>query len=310
MYNYNTLCEKFFQYKQFLNYKYTTDKIVLNQIKEFLIKNNVTEITKNVTEEYARINSNISPNTLARNMGVFREFCKYLNLQGIPCYQIPNKLYPQNHNNFTPYIFSKKEIKKIYKNLNFIDKNYHYPYYKKVSYPLIIKILYQTGMRIGEVLKLTYNDYKENSYFILRDTKSCEERIVVLPNDLNFEFNNFYCKFKNCNEINDKIFNISYTGIEKYFHKLLMLSEIKKDDNGPRIHDLRHTFITHTIQKFIKDGLDLNNILPILKAYVGHHSIQSISYYFHMTNDILNELNTISEKNLGYLIPKVEEKIL
>lgn len=45
-------------------------------------------------------------------------------------------------------------------------------------------------------------------------------------------------------------------------------------------------------------------MLPILQAYVGHNSISSTSYYFYMTNDILNELRTLSEKKLGYLIPK------
>ena len=45
--------------------------------------------------------SNLNSNTIARNMGVFKEFCKYLSLQEINCYQIPNKIYPQNHHNYT-----------------------------------------------------------------------------------------------------------------------------------------------------------------------------------------------------------------
>ena len=121
MYNYNTLCEDFFQYKQFLGYKYKTDKVVLNEIRDYLIKNNISEITKETIENFARINANISSNTLARNMGVFREFCKYLQMQDVPCYQIPDKLYPQKHNNFSPYIFSYKEMKIIYNNLNCIN---------------------------------------------------------------------------------------------------------------------------------------------------------------------------------------------
>ena len=160
-------------------------------------------------------------------------------------------------------------------------------------------------MRIGEVLNLTYSDYLEESYFILKKTKNNEERQVVLPEKLNNEFKIFFYKFKNCNNSNDKIFVCSISAIEKYFYKVLKLSNIKRINNSPRLHDLRHTFITHSIQMFINNGEDLNNMLPILQAYVGHNSINSTSYYFHITNDILNELRNLSEKELSYIIPKI-----
>src|SRR5699024_6921209 len=118
MYDYNKLFLDFLQYKRYLGYKYKTDEIVLKEIVQYLTENNIEIITKAVIEDYARLNSNLNSNTIARNMGVFREFCKYLSLQEINCYQIPNKIYPQNHHNYTPYIFSHEEIKQIYQNLD------------------------------------------------------------------------------------------------------------------------------------------------------------------------------------------------
>ena len=160
MREYNTIFDEFIQFKHFLGYKYKTDEIVIKEIKNYLIENNITKITKEVTENYARLNPNISSNTISRNMGVFREFCNFLKYQkGIDCFQIPNKIYPQSHNNFIPYIFSYKEIKLIYSNLDKPLKNYHYSYYKQIAYPLIIKILYQIGMRIGEVINIKLKDY-------------------------------------------------------------------------------------------------------------------------------------------------------
>ena len=305
MYNYNTIIQEFLQYKKFLGYTYRSDEIILKEIANYLISNNIEIITKEVVENYARINPNLSANTIARNMSTFKELCNYLKINDIPCYQIPKKLYPQNSQSYNSYVFSRDEIKRIYSNLNFVNCEYRYPYYKKIIYPLIIKILYQTGMRIGEVLNLTYSDYLEESYFILKKTKNNEERRVILPKKLNNEFKTFFNKFKNCNNPNDKIFVCSISTIEKYFYKVLKLSNIKKRNNSPRLHDLRHTFITHSIQTFINNGEDLNNMLPILQAYVGHNSINSTSYYFHITNDILNELRNLSEKELSYLIPKI-----
>lgn len=302
MYNYNTLISSFLQYKRSIGYKYKTDEIILKNIANFLIDNNVTEITRDITERFARINENINQNTLARNMNVFREFNKYLILNNIDCYQISLKLYPQNHNNFLPYVFSCEEIKAIYSNLDYIYNSPNYNYYRKLLYPLIIKILYQTGMRIGELLNISINDYKEN-YFILRNTKNSQDRKTMIPISLKAEIKKYYLKFyAQCN--NDKLlFNAKRSVIEIYFKKVLKKSNIVLTDKGPRLHDLRHTFIVHTIEKFRKEGKNIDEMLPILQAHVGHQSLSSLAYYFHLNNDILTELKDFSNNNFNTIIP-------
>lgn len=306
MQEYNTLFKEFIQYKHFCDYKYKTDEIVLKEIITYLIQNNIVKITKEVTLDYARINSNLSSNTIARNMGVFREFCYYLKTQkNIDCYQIPTKIYPQNHNNFTPHTFSYNEMKLIFTNLSKPLQNYRYTYYRQTIYPLIIKILYQTGMRIGEVLSIKVKDYiNELSLFKLTDTKNNEERYVAIPDKLNNEITKFVSKFYLNKQVNELIFKVSEITIEKYFKKVLSICNIKITDKGPRLHDLRHTFVVHNFDKAIKKGKDINSILPILGAQLGHKTLNSLSYYFHINKDVLKTVNSISEKELGYLIPE------
>ena len=306
MHDYNKLFLKFLQYKRYLGYKYKTDEIVLKEIVKYLNDNNINVITKEVIENYARLNSNLNSNTIARNMGVFREFCKYLSLQDINCYQIPDKIYPQNYRNYTPYIFSHKEIKQIYQNLDKPLNTYHYDYDKKILYPLIIKILYQTGMRIGEVLNLEIDHYKDG-YFHLIDTKNNEERLIVLSDSLNKLINNYINKFTYKFISNNKLFQTTESTILKYFNKVLKLSNITKTDKGPRLHDLRHTFVVHLIEKWIKEESDVNVLLPVLQTHMGHKSLESLSYYFHLNHDLLNHVNKISEENLNSLIPRWED---
>ena len=66
------------------------------------------------------------------------------------------------------------------------------------------------------------------------------------------------------------IFKVSEGTIENYFKKVLTISDIKITDKGPRLHDLRHTFVVHNIDRAIKKGKDINSILPILGAQLGH----------------------------------------
>ena len=305
MQDYNTIINNFLQYKHFLGYKYKTDEIVLNEIKNYLLENKVDIITKEVTEDYARINSNLRPNTIARNMGVFRELCKYIKQQDIECYQIPNNIYPQNHKIYIPYIFSHEEIKNIYNNLETPISNYHYRYYIQKAYSLIIKLLYQTGMRIGEVLNLTRDCYNyELGIFTLKETKNGQERNIAIPDDLNERINEFCNKFVYDKE--DKIFKTSIGSVNNYFKKVLKVANIKITDNGPTLHCLRHTYVVHNIEKAIEDKVDLNVFLPILQSQLGHQSLNSLSYYFHITNDVLKVVNKISEEELAYLISEVK----
>lgn len=309
MYDYNTLCDEFIQYKLSLGFKYKTDNVIINEIKNYLIQNNVSIITSEITENYARLNQNLSSNTIARNMGVFRNFCHFLKYQkNIDCYQIPPKLYPQNHNNHIPYVFTKKEIKIIYSNLYTPLNNPHYTYYHQKAYPLIIKILYQTGMRIGEVLNLKLEDYKRDiSVFEVKDTKNGEDRYVAFDEKLSRQIASFCDKFFYNVSDNEKLFKISECAVLIYFKKVLRLFNIKLNDNGPCLHSLRHTFVVHSIENAMKNKNDVNTILPILQVQLGHKSLNSLSYYFHITNDVLGTINSISEQELGYLIR--EEKI-
>lgn len=303
MQDYHTLSKKFLQQKRSLGYRYKTEEVILNEIVRFL---GDREITKEVMEEYARINKNRHSNTIARNMGVSREFCKYLKTQGIDCYQIPEKIYPQNHKNYTPYIFSHQEIKTIYGNLEIALKGYHYSHYQKLTYPLIIKILYQTGMRLGELLSIKKQDYLiEDGCFRLKDTKNDQERLVFLPENLKREMNFFIHKFNHQWNIDLKIFSISSSTIEKYFYKVLKLSNILRKENSPRVHDLRHTFVVHKIKEYANEGKDINVMLPILQKHLGHQSLKALSYYFRLTKDILMDIKQISEEKFNNLISEV-----
>ena len=239
-------------------------------------------------------------------MGVLREFCKYLKTQGIQCYQIPKKIYPQKHKNYTPYIFNHQEIKVIYQNLKIALKGYHYSYYHKLAYPLIIKILYQTGMRLGEVLLIQRQDYSiEDGCFCLKNTKNNQERLVFLPENLKQEINFFVCKFNYQWKEESFIFSISSSAVEQYFYKVLKLSNIPRRENSPRVHNLRQTFVIHRIKEYINEGKDINVMLPILQKHLGHQSLKALSYYFHLTKDILEDIRIISEEKFNDIIPKV-----
>ena len=312
MNNWEELGNDFIKYKQYLEYKYKTDSIVIKEIIHFLNKENIIEITKDTIEKYAKSNPNLKPNTISRNIGTFREFCKYLKIQDISCYQIPLKLYPQHHKKYIPYIFSKEEIKLIINNSYLVAKEGYYSYKREQILPLIFKLLYQTGMRIGEILNLKVKDYKEEC-FLVEHSKNGEERLIYLSEELNQEILKFHLKF-HYNVSNEEYFfqlrngkKIKISTIDNNFYKILKRSNIKRKENSPRVHDLRHTYIVHCIEKWLKEKKDINIMLPILQTHVGHSSLKSLEYYFQITQNMINEIGKISESKLGKLIPEFKD---
>ncbi len=56
---------------------------------------------------------------------------------------------------------------------------------------------------------------------------------------------------------------------------------------GPRVHDLRHTFVVHRMTSWYRQGVSPQNRLPYLAAYLGHKDIHSTLIYLTITQELL-----------------------
>ena len=70
-------------------------------------------------------------------------------------------------------------------------------------------------------------------------------------------------------------------------------------DKGPRVHDLRHTFICHNIQKWAEAAVPINSKLPILSKYVGHAHVNATHWYIRLTAETYPHIRQICEDELG-----------
>ena len=63
----------------------------------------------------------------------------------------------------------------------------------------------------------------------------------------------------------------------------------------PRLHDLRSTFAVHRITSWIKNGADMNRMLPALSAYMGQVGLASTERYLFLTPErFRKELDKLS----------------
>jgi hypothetical protein len=70
------------------------------------------------------------------------------------------------------------------------------------------------------------------------------------------------------------------------FRRIRHVAGFSRNDGSalqPRMNDLKFTFAVHSITSWIRDGLDLNLMLPALAAYMGQVGMGSTERYLSMT---------------------------
>ena len=136
------------------------------------------EISRTVAETILCEKAGEHPATRALRVSDLRQFSSFLSGQGINSYQIPVKYTKQAHTPFRPYIFSEQEL---YAVTDVADKYELKPRRKKqVShYPVIVRILIGTGLRIGELLSLCVQDVDtQNNVLSIHRAKNNVSRYV------------------------------------------------------------------------------------------------------------------------------------
>lgn len=256
--------------------------------------------------------------TIYHKFCIVGQFLRYMAKLGIQCY-IP--IYPRKpKNHYVPYIFSKDELAKIFKNadeLCFIRRDFHSHIF---VIPVLLRILYSTGMRIGEACNLVNSDVDMVSRtVIVRNPKNKRDRQLPIPDSLYNVLQQYIMKrnklpIHNANNPN-KPFLISLSGkpitISVSRHWFLKILEMGRIDYvprvGPRIHDIRHTFAVHALDKLAKDGLDMHCCLPILSVTLGHKCVSDTEYYVRITNQVYPDLSETTSAISEFIFPTISK---
>jgi len=311
------MCEMYIRQKRALGYKYEGGIWILrsfdNFSKTFDVKNYC--ITKELAQAWSEKRPHETDKYHANRIYEMRKFAEFLVKQGYESYAPRYKLQT-SYSNHTPYIFSAEEIQRIFKHLDLMEYTPCSPI-MHLSHPLIYRILYGCGMRISEVLNLRVEDVLiDKSIIRIKQGKNDKERLVPISSSLTNRISNYIAAVhKNHNgshqffySRDDKAYCVST--FEKHFREILWEADIPYCGKslGPRVHDVRHTFICHKLNQWAKDDVDLMTMLPVLSRYVGHENVAGTQWYLKLTAeaypDITEKMNGLS----GYVFPEIGDE--
>ena len=169
---------------------------------------------------------------------------------------------------------------------------------------LMFKVLFFTGIRIGELtalrlknfnyekshLNITHTARYENGDYIFNKPKTTSsERLVTLPNFLNEELNEYIDNY-NITNLSEQLFETCRNKMGYYIRTYAKNAGVKRI----RIHDLRHSHAS----LLINEGVQPN----IVQQRLGHENIETtLRTYSHMypnkQYELASFINTMVERN-------------
>lgn len=307
------LIEKYISFKRSLGYVFS-DTYTFKMFDEFTIEQKATSIglTKELAIKWATKRPNESNVNQYKRVNTIINFSIYLNQLGYKSY-IPKQVR-NSKSTFTPYIFSKEELKSFFTACDFIEVKRS----SSMQYilPIIFRLIYGCGLRSSEAVKLKYNDVDlENGFIIIRETKNGSERMLPLSDSLIFICKQYKEKYLSVQQIPSIYFFPQKNGsayspntLYQWFRTILWNAGIPHGGKGkgPRLHDLRHTFSVHSLVEMSRKGLDLYYSLPILSKYLGHKSLEATDKYVRLTSEMYPELIQDVNSICSYVFPEVK----
>jgi integrase len=199
-----------------------------------------------------------------------------------------------------PYIFTEAEVDALFHAARtFPSRNA--PLLPIALYAMLT-VAYCAGLRLGEIAALTLGDLDpENGLLEIRDTKFFKSRRLPLTPSV-IEVLSGYLKARAATGAPSALGSplwwsglrrrrYSYSQIDKLLTRVIQRAGLKPalGKCGPRVHDVRHTFVAHRMVRWYRDGVDVQNRLPYLAAYLGHKDIQSTLVYLNVTPELLQQ---------------------
>lgn len=302
--------------KRGLGYKYNDEAYFLSRFDRYWaeIGDGPLSLTYENLAPYLEQKEEETRRSHSHRIAVLKQFAKYMNQIGIPCF-IPNRIpYPRP----VVHIFSDAEILSLFAEIDaYLPKNRDCQNIRlSHGYKVLFRLLYCLGLRLSEAcsIRISDIDFNREMIFLKEETKKEKERVVYLTGDLLALVSETVLDNKKCLGFEsywlfpgyDPAKHISIHTVDRRFNVFWAKTPFAGTcEKKPTVHSLRHTFVVKRMNLWMEQGLDLNGMLPYLSRFLGHETFHETYYYYH---GVLEAYRIIRTKDTvaGDIIPEVK----
>jgi integrase/recombinase XerD len=307
----------FLDLKRAMGYRYSTEEYTLRELDLFLSIRLAPDdplLTMDIVRDFIARRDNESETTRSHRLTLIREVCRFLRLED-PRTVMPDRRFLRIvRRRFVPRVFTRDEGHRFLEACTELPRCERSPI-RDVVLGSALPLLYLTGLRTGELLRLTQADVDLGAGTLrVNHTKFGKSRVVPLAPDL-------IRRLQNCREqvikhfgtcLTDQPFfpsprgggRYSKTALRAAFQHVLKTAGIEGIGGNchMRLHDLRHSFAVLRLLLWCEQNVDLGAKLPLLATYLGHVGLASSQRYLQLTQDLMGEITRRHQARFGYLI--------
>ena len=260
----------------------------------------------------------LSRRAVASHVGYLRVFLQYLQYKGFPVYMPP---YPKVPQNYVPYLFSDAELETIFRAADSVPvlSRSAQPYFR-MEFPMLLRMLYCCGFRLGELLSAKVGDVNfESGVILLRDTKNRKQRLVPMAEGLTDILRRYCLAMDLIANAESYLFpgknsqkRLHSQTAERWFRTLLKDTGIyiqpEKHTRGQCLHCLRHVFTVKSFAQAEKAGRSVHDSVPFLSVYLGHFDMDGTERYLKFSPDMFPEHTALFETYAEGIFPEARDE--
>ena len=253
---------------------YTEDfKIFLTFFPEIKTTDDLSE---DLLSEFAFEQSiaGLKTTSVNRRIIALRNFFKFLEVENIKKGLIGDPIVLPKKEKYLPVVLTQEEIKSL---LNAPDMEKAAGIEEKA----ILEVLYSSGLRVSELVGLTFNQINEQERLITVIGKGKKERTIPIRDEALKYLKLYLTEVRAKGPIYDR-HHIFLTKKGKHINRQYLYNVIKRNakkcglDKKVHPHTLRHCFATHLLE----NGAELRAVQEML----GHVNVGTTQIYTHLTS--------------------------
>ena len=299
----------FITYKRSMGQKAANDLKHLSNLARFSLSYDLSEslLPPEMAKNWLIRRNGEKPKSQHDRRTIFSGFANYMHNLGHTVF-IPEFIKNKAKSKFAPHIYSDDELRRFFSVTDSLKWGSASVIANNISLPAtLFRVLLGCGLRVSEAVNLKYQDvsFAERTLRIL-ESKNHKDRLVVMDESLCKTMKSYMAGSV---PVHDQYIFAKDNGepltpalVYNWFRKFIDEAGIPHmgKDYGPRVHDFRHTFAVRSLNKMLAEGKPIYTALPILKDYLGHHSIESTEQYVRLAEwmfpDVVEAMNAVSEQ--------------
>lgn len=296
--------------KRALGRQYAMHERVLAHLDRFLTARHA-DLTSETFAGWCLTLQHLASGNRRNRMREVRNLCLYRRRREPRCFVPDERLFPPIHQAVRPHIFTDVQIGQLLTATQRRVRTANSPLCPEMM-RLAIVLLYTTGMRRGEVTRLTVGDYDPHEHTLMvRASKFHKSRLIPVSTDAAREIDHLldlrrqqrYPTAAESTLLWHRSRGYSTGGLSATVRSLFRQTGMQTVTGQlPRPHDLRHTFAVTVLLRWYRAGVDVQIKLPFLAHYMGHVSVVSTAYYLQFVEPLAAAASTRFAAACGTLI--------